>query len=390
MQMARPITDPRAADLRGGPAPAVAILTPPGRGALAVVGVVGAGAVPLVDRLFRSRSGRTVAERPDGGVCFGRWRSGGGDREDGEPGEDLVVVRRRADLVEVHCHGGLAASAAVIASLVAGGAREVPWPEWLRLADADAIEVEARAALARAGGPRAARILARQLAGALGDAFARLAALDAAGDHAAAAAARARLRRAARVGLRLDRPWRVVLAGAVNAGKSSLMNALAGHARSLVAAEAGTTRDVVETRLVLGGWEVDLVDTAGLRDECDDESGGAPLAAVEREGIARGRAARADADLVLRVVAADAEPEAVAPPSGAELVVVTKCDLGDAAGVFPEAVRTSAVTGAGLDALAARIVAALVPEERDDPDLLTGAVPFTPRQVALVDAGTDP
>jgi len=390
MQLARPTIDPRAADLRGGPAPAVALLTPPGRGALAVVGVVGAGAVPLVDRLFHTRSGRAVAERPDGGVCFGQWRSGGGS----EPGEELVIVRRRADLLEVHCHGGLAASAAVIGSLVAGGAREVQWPEWLWLAGSDEIEVEARAALARAGGPRAARILTRQLAGALGDAFARLAALDAAGDHAAAAAVRARLRRAARVGLRLDRPWRVVLAGAVNAGKSSLMNALAGHGRSLVAAEAGTTRDVVEMRLVLGGWEVDLVDTAGLRNECDGEfdgaAGGVSLGAVEREGIARGRAARAGADLVLRVVAADAEPQAVTPPSGAELVVVTKCDLGDAAGVFPAAVRTSAVTGAGLDALVARIVAALVPEERDDPDLLAGAVPFMPRQVALLDAGTDP
>jgi len=396
MPFAPPTADQRPTAPLPHPLPAVALLTPPGRGALAVVGVVGTGALPLVDRLFRSRSGRAVADRTDGSVCFGRWQPAGAPAGDFSTGEDLVVVRRGSDLVEVHCHGGLAASAAVIQSLVAGSAREVPWTEWVRLTTADAIEAEARMALARAGGPQAARILSRQLAGTLRDAFVRLAALDAAGAHAAAEVIRERLRRAARVGLRLDRPWRVVLAGPVNAGKSSLVNALAGHGRSLVSPEAGTTRDLVETRLVLGGWEIDLVDTAGLRDESAGQAGGVSVGAVEREGIARARAAQADADLVLRVVAADAEPQAaVSPPSRRELLVVTKCDLRDT-GSFPgasfpaAAIRTSAVTRAGIDALVDRIVAALVPEEQDEPALLDGAVPFTPLQVAALDSGTIP
>ena len=71
---------------------------------------------------------------------------------------------------------------------------------------------------------------------------------------------------ASRVGLRLVKPWRVVVSGPVNAGKSSLVNALAGFSRSIVSAEPGTTRDVLETRIVLDGWEIDLIYTAGLRE----------------------------------------------------------------------------------------------------------------------------
>ena len=88
------------------------------------------------------------------------------------------------------------------------------------------------AALAAVGGPQAAKILCRQLAGALDAELLRLARLAAAGDEAAARTGAARLGRAARVGLRLTQPWRVVVAGRVNAGKSSLVNAIAGHARA--------------------------------------------------------------------------------------------------------------------------------------------------------------
>jgi tRNA modification GTPase len=184
--------------------------------------------------------------------------------------------------------------------------------------------------------------------------------------------------RAARVGLRLARPWRVVLAGPVNVGKSSLANALAGHARSLVSPLAGTTRDVLETRLVVEGWEIDLVDTAGFRD-------GAITDPVEREGVARALEARAGADLVLRVIAST-DPDLPRLEAGpGELLVATKADLRPAgAEVRPDAVATSAVTGAGIAALAARIAAVLVPEERAEPNLLAGAVPFTLRQVAEI------
>ena len=357
----------------------VALLTPPGRGALAVVGVAGRDALAAVARLFVPRGATSLDARPDGAIVFGRWG-------DAERGEELVVVRRSAQRLEVHCHGGLAASDAVLASLEEAGAVRQAWPDWFAAAGASLIEVEAREALARAGGPKAAQILCRQLAGVLEAELARIAGLEAGGDVAGAAAARERLRQAARVGLRLTRPWRVVVAGEVNAGKSSLVNALAGHARSIVSAEPGTTRDVLETRIVLDGWEIDLIDTAGLRDE--------PAGPTEAAGIERAHAAAAVADLVLhcrtgfslslgsdRLKPVLLPSDRLKPVLRDTILVVTKCDLAPSESGPPDAIRTSAITGLGIDALAAEIVRRLIPEERDAPTLLAGPVPFTARQL---------
>jgi tRNA modification GTPase len=365
-----------AVETPGASAVRVALFTPPGRGALAVVGVAGPGAASAVDRCFESRGGR-VAERADGAICFGRWRVTSDSN-----GEELVVVRQAADRVEVQCHGGEAAAAAVLGSLVAAGAIAVDWKEWLRASGLPEIELEARAAVTLAGGPKAARILCRQLAGGLDRELQRIEQLRVAGAHASAEAAVARLLAAARVGLRLTRPWRVVVAGEVNAGKSSLVNAIAGHARCIVSSEPGTTRDLVTTRLVLGGWEVDLVDTAGLR----DGAAGGDVGAVERAGISRAVAAHAQADLVLRVVASDTVAKEITDAQPGELLVVAKSDVTAADGGRGrvDAVWTSAVTGDGIDELAARIIERLVPEERDDPGLLAGPVPFTERQVGVI------
>lgn len=360
--------------------PQVALLTPVGRGALAVVGVLGADAARLVARLFAPRGARPLhdADRHGEGngvaeVRFGRWIGHAGG-----VGEDVVaVVRPGGDRIEVHCHGGTAAAEGVITSLEAAGARRVSWHHWLAsLGEADwAIEV--REALARVRGPKAARILSRQLAGAWDAAWRRLLAAAEADRVSEVVADGTRLLAAARVGLRLTRPWRVVLVGRVNVGKSSLVNALAGHARCIVTPVPGTTRDLVETRLVLDGWEIDLVDTAGLR------PGDEPVDAVERAGIERAIAAAAAADLVVRVVSADGdEPAATASPH--QLLVRSRADLavqGGATGMeAADSLTTSAVTGLGIAALAAAIVARLVPEEHDDPALFTGAVPVTPRQ----------
>lgn len=353
-------------------APLVSLLTPPGRGALAVVGVAGRGAARMVDGLFASRRGLPVGERPDGSVAFGRWGGAGG--------EEVVVVRCATERFEVHCHGGLAAPAAIVAALVAGGGREVAWPEWLAAVGQDGpTAVEARAALAVVGGPQAAKILCRQLAGALDAEIVRIARLVSAGDAAAAHASTARLVRAARVGLRLTRPWRVVVAGRVNAGKSSLVNALVGHSRAIVSPVPGTTRDVLETRIVLGGWEVELVDTAG------DRAGDPPPGPTEAAGIARAAAVTRTADLVLRVFPADEGGEVPGTGPG-ELIVLSKCDLAPRSPGPPEAARTSAATGAGVGELGRRIVTALVPEAAADPELLAGPVPFTPRQLDAIRA----
>jgi tRNA modification GTPase len=344
------------------------------------VGVAGPGAAALVAKRFRPRSGPPLESRPDAAIIFGRFAH---QTDDAAVPEDLVVVRHTADSLEIHCHGGLAAPAGVIASLEQAGAIRQPWREWLLAGGEPMIAVEAREALAACGGPKGAAILARQLGGILAEESARIAGLAAAGHPDESRQAIDRLLRASRVGLRLTEPWRVVVAGRVNAGKSSLVNAIAGHARSLVSPEPGTTRDLLETRLVLAGWEMDLIDTAGTRDG-PTTAAAAPVTAIEREGIARAEAARGAADLVLHVMDATA---AVPPPAVASvpvLHVVTKVDLlGTRGAPFPaDWLLTSAVTGRGIDDLIAAIVSRLVPEEQDEPSLLAGPVPFTPRQVA--------
>jgi tRNA modification GTPase len=371
----RGATHPRAApgspSTAARPAVSVALLTPEGRGALAVVGLAGGSAAALIDTLFAGRGGAPVVDRADGSICFGTWRP---------TGEDVVVVRRGPDRLEIHCHGGIAASAAVIASLERAGAGRQTWQEWLAGSGLGATAREAHETLATAGGPKAARILARQAAGALDRELDRIAVVRR-NDAAAAERAARRLLAASRVGLRLLRPWRVVLSGEVNAGKSSLMNALVGHGRSIVSPHPGTTRDVVTARAVLDGWEVDLIDVAGRPN--DDRT----VSAVEQAGIARAAAERITADLILRVVAADAGTGSAPgePLEPHELVVLSKCDIREAP-VIPGAIATSAATGAGIDMLIAAIIDALVPEEHRDPDLLAGAVPFTRRQVEAIEA----
>ena len=151
--------------------------------------------------------------------------------------------------------------------------------------------------------------------------------------------------------------FRVVLAGPPNVGKSSLLNALARREVAIVSAEAGTTRDVLEVRLDLGGYPVILTDTAGIR-----EAAGA----VEREGIRRTLRQVGAADLVVWLIDAAApdwsQPEEVAAQGSRTMVVLNKVDLRGAdpglLGLMSQpAVRISAVTGEGLGVLTERLAA---------------------------------
>jgi tRNA modification GTPase len=141
-----------------------------------------------------------------------------------------------------------------------------------------------------------------------------------------------------RRGERLREGLVFAVTGRPNVGKSSLVNALAERDVAIVSARPGTTRDALETRVVLGGVPVTLVDTAGLR-ESDDE--------IEAEGVRRARARAEAADLVIAVA------EVGEDGAHGGVRVANKTDLG---GVVPDgAIGVSARTGEGLDKLRARL-----------------------------------
>jgi tRNA modification GTPase len=157
-----------------------------------------------------------------------------------------------------------------------------------------------------------------------------------------------------RRGERVREGFRIAIVGAPNAGKSSLLNALARRDVAIVSDIPGTTRDAIEVRLDLGGFLVSLIDTAGLRESLDP---------VEREGVRRAEAAAAGADLVLEVVDARTGSGAREGWPGKVWRLWNKMDLVE--GVPPEgAIGVSAVTGAGLDALGEMLRALVAAEGR--------------------------
>ena len=153
--------------------------------------------------------------------------------------------------------------------------------------------------------------------------------------------------------------FRVVLAGPPNAGKSSLLNALAKRDAAIVSDEPGTTRDIIDVRLDLGGYLVIVSDTAGLRDEGAGK--------VEQIGMDRARERILDADLVVYL---DDGQDAKPPAIDAErlLVVRSKCDLFSALSAAGLAV--SVVSGVGLDELAAEIAGRAAGHDHGTEDVL--------------------
>lgn len=148
-----------------------------------------------------------------------------------------------------------------------------------------------------------------------------------------------------RRGERLREGLVFAVTGPPNVGKSSLVNALAERDVAIVSPQPGTTRDALETRVVLGGVPITLVDTAGLREATD---------AIEAEGIRRAHARAATADLVIEVTAHDARTEPRPNPN--HVLVANKRDLG---GKPPAtAIAVSALTGEGLNELRAHLAEA--------------------------------
>ena len=350
--------------------PIVALATPPGRSAVAVVRVSGEGALEVAGRVVPGLSG--FAPRV---ATLARFVTADGALID----RGLATVFRAPasftgeDLVELSCHGGLATPARLVAALQSAGARPATAGEFTRRAVLNGklglLEAEAIADLVDSRAPMQARAALDQLDGglrrrleSLRDRAVELQALLAyqidfpdeddgpvpvealRASHAALLDDVRRLLATAPGAERLRAGALVVLAGRPNAGKSSLFNALLGAERTLVTELPGTTRDAVEAGTTCEGWPIRLVDTAGLH---------APAARLDQLGVEVSRRYLGAADLVLLCVegerALEGEERDIARDARS-LVVRTKADLPSAA-ASADALHVSAVTGEGLDAL---------------------------------------
>lgn len=357
------------------------VLTPAGRGAIAVVRITGPAALEAVDQSFQAANAKQLRDQPIDRINFGRWRAA----QDSSEGEELVVCRTGETEVEVHCHGGDAAVRAVVQSLLAAGCRESPWQDQPQ-PGVDLVQQEARTALAACTTERTAALLVEDASSNQGPLHKSLESLESAlaeNRQSRASKLLAELQRYADMGRHLTTPWRVALVGPPNVGKSSLINRLVGYERAIVFDQPGTTRDVVTARAALDGWPIQLTDTAGLR-ESDDP--------IEKAGVKLARQVLAESDLVILVTSANEAPLAdergligELKPEQRLLRVCNKWDLREpqlSKTAFPAGTLvTSATLGNGIDQLVAAIAEALVP----DPPPPGAAVPFASRHFELLE-----
>ncbi len=363
----------------------VACATPAGRGGVAVVRISG----PAVPDLAIALTGALPAPRH---ATLAGFLDAAGEALD--LGLALYFPAPHSytgeHVLELHAHGGPVLVDALIERIVDLGARPARPGEFTERAflndKLDLAQAEAIADLIDAGSRAAARAAGRSLRGDFSAAVLALneqvtalrtwveAAIDFPDEDidfldadelrtrlAEVAASFDALQATARQGCLLRDGLQVVIAGRPNAGKSSLLNALAGYDAAIVTAVPGTTRDVLREQLDIDGLPIHVLDTAGLRDSADP---------VEREGVRRARAALATADHALVVVdASQPDPAALAADLAATLaelpaglaytLVRNKVDLtGEAPGATagdPAAVNIVATTGAGLPALRSRL-----------------------------------
>ncbi|MFK8014582.1 MAG: tRNA uridine-5-carboxymethylaminomethyl(34) synthesis GTPase MnmE [Gammaproteobacteria bacterium] len=350
-----------------------ALATPQGRGGIGVVRISGAAAPAIGERMLDALPTPRHA-------AFGAFYDQ--HREPLDRGIALYFPSPNSytgeAVLELQAHGGPMVLAALLETALANGARLAEPGEFTRRAylngKMDLTQAEAVVDLINSSTRTAARAAARSLQGVFSaDVNALVAALNALRVHVEAAIdfpeeevdflsdpqiderltdvtkRLARLRRNASQGRRLRDGLTIVIVGRPNAGKSSLLNRLAGHDAAIVTDRPGTTRDVLREDIELDGMPLRIVDTAGLRDSDDP---------VEVEGVRRARDAMAHADLMLHVIdATEAVTDALALPDIPLITVYNKTDLSPTRTfeLNDDVVALSALTGAGVDTLTERL-----------------------------------
>jgi len=358
-----------------------AISTPAGEGAIALVRISGVNAIDVAEKIFRGK------ENPS---RFGSHVQHFGEIVDGKGRliDQVMFSIHRApasytgeDLLEISCHGGTLVTAKVLEACLRGGARAARPGEFTERAflngKMDLTQAEAVIDLIRARTDLALRSATEQLEGRLGEKIRKirdelvslLAHIDASidfpeegisPDEGEKLCARlgsvreeiAALLATADQGRILREGVRVVIYGATNAGKSSLLNRLLGYDRVIVSETHGTTRDTIEETANLDGLPIRLLDTAGLR---------ASASELEHEGIVRTERSLQLADLRLHIADRNApKPSHFDERAGNsnEIVVLNKSDLPeDSDWKNCPALRVSCMTGEGLPELQKEILA---------------------------------
>ena len=378
-----------------------AIATPAGPGAIGILRLSGPGAAKLAARCFRPLGKKPLEEHPVRTLVYGDLL----DRE-GQAIDRCLCTYSLApesytgeDTAEFHCHGSPMVLSLGLEALFAQGARQAGPGEFTRRAflngKLDLAQAEAVGDLLEARSREGARHAAGRLSGALsrrvGEIYSALvdvmahfhAVLDYPDEdidpfrmeELSATLTQQQqaldgLLATCRRGRQLQRGVSCALVGRPNAGKSSLLNALAGYDRAIVTDIPGTTRDTLEVEVELGGVPVRLIDTAGLRDSDDP---------IERMGVERSRRAMEEAELILVLWDSSVAPTqedgelleqaiALAPT----VLIHTKTDLPSGPVPFlnldpmPPVVELSTKTGEGLEALE-QAVAALFPRDSQVP-----------------------
>ncbi len=357
-----------------------AISTPFGEGAIALLRLSGPQALEIAMSIFRGK--KPIAKLASRVQHFGAIYDGGHKLD-----EVLLTIFRLPhsytgeDVVEIACHGGVLVTRRILEALLEAGARSAEPGEFTQRAylhhKMDLTQAEAVMDLISAQTDLAMRAASEQLQGRLGEHIRALretviellanveAFIDFPDEDIDPDTGERLLRKidtaveemntllaTADRGKVLREGVRTVIYGAPNVGKSSLLNLLLGHERAIVSPRPGTTRDVIEETINLGGLPIRLIDTAGVR-ESDDE--------IEQEGMKRTQQELARADLALHVFDANLPPLDQAlgsfSSSNGTLAVLNKSDLGEHPGWSDvEAVRISCLKGEGIDTLTEAIV----------------------------------
>ncbi len=400
----------------------VAISTPPGEGGLGVVRVSGDRAITIADKIFRSKSGLKVRDQKSFTASFGHVILEWADEAKIVDEAILLLMRSpksytREDVVEISTHGSAAVLGAVVQSALEAGARLSEPGEFTKRAflngRIDLLQAEAVLDLIRAKTDKARQWASSQLEGHLSekihgaqkelvDILCHLeAALDFPEEELGAkklseleaklssvASSLRKVLSAAELGIVAKQGLTVAIIGKPNVGKSSLMNRLIGKNRVIVTPFPGTTRDVVEHEIQIGGFLVSLLDTAGIH-ETDHP--------IERAGIEVSKKTFFAADILLCVFDGSVQGPDPADlkfiqdlPETRKILVINKTDLApklDPAklgSLVPEArvVKASCILETGVQALEKEILKVIT---KGNFEISEEAVISSPRQKDLLE-----